>query len=44
MEPAPKDVAVERLAQRRGLERADEWVVAPGAVPPKWKSSKQRHR
>ena len=32
MEPAAQDVAVERLAQRGGLERTDEWVLAPGAL------------
>ena len=32
MEPAPEDVAVDRIAERGGLERTDERVVAPGAL------------
>ena len=31
VKPSPKDVAVERLADRGSPERADERVVAPGA-------------
>jgi hypothetical protein len=32
VEPAPKDVAVERLAKCRRLERAYERIIAPDAL------------
>src|SRR4029079_17659024 len=32
MESAAENVAIERIAVRRALQRADEWIVPPGAL------------